>query len=38
MASKLVHHAHLIPIVGESYRMKNLKARKQGVKREAAKS
>jgi DNA replication protein DnaC len=35
---RLVHHAHLIPIVGESYRMKNLKARKQGVKREAAKS
>jgi len=24
---RLVHHAHLVPIVGESYRMKNLKAK-----------
>ena len=27
---RLVHHAHLIPIVGESFRMKELKARKKG--------
>jgi DNA replication protein DnaC len=27
---RLVHHAHLIPIVGESFRMKDLKARKRG--------
>jgi DNA replication protein DnaC len=27
---RLVHHAHLIPIVGESFRMKELKARKRG--------
>jgi DNA replication protein DnaC len=27
---RLVHHAHLIPIVGESFRMKDLKARKGG--------
>lgn len=26
---RLVHHAHLIPIVGESYRMKNVKARRR---------
>lgn len=25
---RLVHHAHLVPIVGDSYRMKELKARK----------
>jgi DNA replication protein DnaC len=25
---RLVHHAHLVPIVGDSYRMKDLKARK----------
>ncbi len=27
---RLVHHAHLVPIVGDSYRMKNLKSRKKG--------
>jgi DNA replication protein DnaC len=27
---RLVHHAHLIPIIGDSYRMKELKARKKG--------
>ncbi|HKI84148.1 MAG TPA: IS21-like element helper ATPase IstB [Candidatus Krumholzibacteria bacterium] len=27
---RLVHHAHLVPIVGESYRMKDLKTRKKG--------
>lgn len=27
---RLVHHAHLIPIVGESYRMKELKTRRKG--------
>lgn len=27
---RLVHHAHLVPIVGESYRMKELKAGKKG--------
>ncbi len=27
---RLVHHAHLIPIVGESFRMKDLKDRKGG--------
>lgn len=26
---RLVHHAHLVPIVGESFRMKDLKARRQ---------
>jgi DNA replication protein DnaC len=26
---RLVHHAHLVPIVGESYRMKNLKSQKK---------
>ncbi|MHC4917344.1 MAG: IS21-like element helper ATPase IstB [Planctomycetota bacterium] len=26
---RLVHHAHLVPIVGDSYRMKNLKARQK---------
>lgn len=26
---RLIHHAHLVPIVGESYRMKELKTRKQ---------
>ena len=30
---RLVHHAHLIPIVGESFRMKELKARKRGGRR-----
>jgi len=25
---RLIHHAHLVPIIGESYRMKNLKAPK----------
>ena len=30
---RLVHHAHLIPIVGESFRMKELKARKKGGRR-----
>lgn len=29
---RLVHHAHLVPIVGESYRMKELKARRKGGK------
>jgi DNA replication protein DnaC len=27
---RLVHHAHLVPIVGESYRMKELKGEKKG--------
>lgn len=27
---RLVHHAHLVPIVGDSFRMKELKQRKQG--------
>ena len=27
---RLVHHAHLVPIVGESYRMKELKSHKRG--------
>lgn len=27
---RLVHHAHLVPIVGESYRMKDLKSRPRG--------
>ena len=27
---RLIHHAHLVPIVGESYRMKDLKTRKRG--------
>lgn len=27
---RLVHHAHLVPIVGDSFRMKDLKHRKQG--------
>lgn len=35
---RLVHHAHLVPIVGESYRMKDLKARRERTKREAAKT
>lgn len=26
---RLVHHAHLVPIVGESYRMKNLRTPKR---------
>jgi DNA replication protein DnaC len=26
---RLVHHAHLVAIVGESYRMKDLKSRRQ---------
>lgn len=30
---RLVHHAHLIPIVGESFRMKELKTRKGGVRK-----
>lgn len=30
---RLVHHAHLIPIVGESFRMKDHKARKRGGRR-----
>ena len=30
---RLVHHAHLIPIVGESFRMKDLKTRKKGATR-----
>lgn len=34
---RLVHHAHLVPIVGESYRMKDVKARREPKKREAAK-
>lgn len=29
---RLVHHAHLVPIVGDSYRMKELKSRKKGGK------
>jgi DNA replication protein DnaC len=29
---RLVHHAHLVPIVGESYRMKDLKKAKKGGK------
>ena len=29
---RLVHHAHLVPIVGESYRMKDLKKAKRGGK------
>lgn len=33
---RLVHHAHLVPIVGESYRMRNLKARKKGGKKASA--
>ena len=34
---RLVHHAHLVPIVGESYRMKELKAKKgtPGAKKKA---
>lgn len=34
---RLVHHAHLVPIVGESYRMKDLKAKKgaRGAKKKA---
>lgn len=35
---RLVHHAHLVPIVGESYRMKDLKARGQQRRREAVKT
>jgi DNA replication protein DnaC len=35
---RLVHHAHLVPIVGESYRMKDLKARREQRKREVAKA
>jgi DNA replication protein DnaC len=27
---RLVHHAHLVPIVGDSYRMKELKAQRKG--------
>lgn len=27
---RLVHHAHLVPIVGESYRMKEMKSQKRG--------
>lgn len=27
---RLVHHAHLVPIVGESYRMKEMKSQKKG--------
>lgn len=27
---RLVHHAHLVPIVGDSFRMKDIKQRKQG--------
>lgn len=27
---RLVHHAHLVPIIGESYRMKNITARQKG--------
>ncbi len=27
---RLVHHAHLVPIVGESYRMKNITAKQKG--------
>lgn len=30
---RLVHHAHLIPIVGESFRMKELKTRKGGARK-----
>jgi DNA replication protein DnaC len=30
---RLVHHAHLVPIVGESYRMKELKGDKKGGER-----
>ena len=33
---RLVHHAHLVPIVGESYRMKQLKTRKKGRTADAA--
>ncbi len=33
---RLVHHAHLVPIVGESYRMKDVKSRKQGALKGAA--
>jgi len=29
---RLVHHAHLVPIVGDSYRMKELKGRQKGGK------
>ena len=32
---RLVHHAHLIPIVGDSYRMKDLKTRRRPAKEEA---
>ena len=27
---RLVHHAHLVPIIGDSYRMKDLKQRQKG--------
>ena len=27
---RLVHHAHLVPIIGDSYRMKNITARQKG--------
>lgn len=30
---RLVHHAHLVPILGESYRMKDLKTRQKGAAR-----
>jgi DNA replication protein DnaC len=33
---RLVHHAHLVPIVGESFRMKNLKKPRKGGKSAAA--
>ena len=31
---RLVHHAHLVPIVGESYRMKELKSRRKSQDKE----
>lgn len=31
---RLVHHAHLIPIVGESYRMKDIKTRRKATEKE----
>lgn len=31
---RLVHHAHLIPIVGDSYRMKDLKTRRRPAREE----
>ena len=31
---RLVHHAHLVPIIGDSYRMKELKNRKKPIDKE----